>query len=612
MKYIGLLIGLLSLGFLLRFTTDTMIPRGHIYRNVADGWNLQLGPTTIKEVQLPATFEKLTHARQGARASITKKIEIPDRCASVPCFLFLGEVGDVAKVSINGAVVRTQGYADGSLVLAKHFPLWVEIPSNIKGKANIEIGFQSLYGSGFGLSKGPYFIGDYEAVRYHERTLALETVIFPLMQTLLLAILGILALVCWRLAKTERPVFFFGIFCLTEAAFSASFSLVPREFLAVTNAGATHFIIRLLADWTLFECLNVLIPFYKSVRYFFRSAFACYVGWLFYLYTKGAAYPELVRATQWAFPVIVGTPAAGLIAALQYLRINKKILAKATPELPILAVILSALTICQTWDTLLFWGFVRGSFLVKFYLAPLAMGFAIVYVLRYFRNYESLLLAKAESDKDAILGRIAVEFSHDLKSPLNSLKDCSTTALVTGDVPYMKEVLQEVVTRTATVSDRLQELFKYAREDIAEKSRTSLSNISESIQSDVAMNANAKGVKVNFALPNEDFILDETSFRRALQNVVQNAVDATPKNGVVEVSGQIINRKLVVAVKDSGTGIEESDLPRIFDPYFTKGKRGGTGLGLAIVERIVRQHGGSIKVFSKVGKGSTFVMEVPQ
>jgi signal transduction histidine kinase/CheY-like chemotaxis protein len=110
--------------------------------------------------------------------------------------------------------------------------------------------------------------------------------------------------------------------------------------------------------------------------------------------------------------------------------------------------------------------------------------------------------------------------------------------------------------------------------------------------------------------------IDPSSFERALFNLTVNACDAMPDGGklTLRVSREMRlgAERAVVSVEDQGTGIAEEDLPRIFEPFFTRKERGkGTGLGLASVYGIVRQNQGEIEVRSVVGKGTCFVLHFP-
>ena len=98
--------------------------------------------------------------------------------------------------------------------------------------------------------------------------------------------------------------------------------------------------------------------------------------------------------------------------------------------------------------------------------------------------------------------------------------------------------------------------------------------------------------------------------KQVLWNLLGNAADATPRGGRISVELRRAGEQALLAVTDSGAGIERDDLARIFDPFFTTKER-GTGLGLAIVHRVVEAHGGRIAVQSEPGKGSTFSVSLP-
>ncbi len=135
-------------------------------------------------------------------------------------------------------------------------------------------------------------------------------------------------------------------------------------------------------------------------------------------------------------------------------------------------------------------------------------------------------------------------------------------------------------------------------------------------------------IKQNIAVKNDLILADATQFHQILMNLCTNAGYAMKKEGgVLDVRLEEVSLKkedlitypslkigpyLKLTVKDTGCGIPEDNLERIFDPYFTsKGKGEGTGLGLAVTHGIIKDYEGAIKVFSEVGKGTTFNVLFP-
>ena len=109
---------------------------------------------------------------------------------------------------------------------------------------------------------------------------------------------------------------------------------------------------------------------------------------------------------------------------------------------------------------------------------------------------------------------------------------------------------------------------------------------------------------------------DETRMRQIVTNLVENALTHTPKYGAVHVMIEQSHADLKITVTDSGAGIEQSDLPRIFDRFYrTDDSRtrstGGAGLGLTIVKRLTEAHGGHVQVQSTPGHGSIFTVILP-
>lgn len=101
------------------------------------------------------------------------------------------------------------------------------------------------------------------------------------------------------------------------------------------------------------------------------------------------------------------------------------------------------------------------------------------------------------------------------------------------------------------------------------------------------------------------------TLRRAVLNLVQNALDAVAKGGMVSITGQSTATQVQLQGRDTGSGIAAERLERIFEPLYTT-KPGGTGLGLYIVREIVAAHGGQITVASVEGQGTTFTLTLPR
>jgi signal transduction histidine kinase len=117
-------------------------------------------------------------------------------------------------------------------------------------------------------------------------------------------------------------------------------------------------------------------------------------------------------------------------------------------------------------------------------------------------------------------------------------------------------------------------------------------------------------VKTKFAhsLPNTP--IDSTQLQQALVNLVKNAMQAMTKGGTLTLQTGEGAEAVWVSVADTGGGIPQEQINRIFEPFYTTKKK-GTGLGLMIVQRIVRAHSGRIELESHVGRGTTFRLWLP-
>jgi signal transduction histidine kinase len=124
----------------------------------------------------------------------------------------------------------------------------------------------------------------------------------------------------------------------------------------------------------------------------------------------------------------------------------------------------------------------------------------------------------------------------------------------------------------------------------------------------------AKSFGISFELAGIDSVpplsADPHQLKQVFLNLFMNAIHAMPNGGTVTVNAKRDANFAIVRVADTGVGMEEEVLSRIFEPFYTT-RREGTGLGLAIVGKIVEQHGGSIEATSKPGHGTCFTLKWP-
>lgn len=216
-----------------------------------------------------------------------------------------------------------------------------------------------------------------------------------------------------------------------------------------------------------------------------------------------------------------------------------------------------------------------------------------------------------QSRKLAAIGTLASGVAHELNNPLSniSLSAQMLAREIPGDAatPYVREVLDDIVSQTERVKRIMGDLLEFAREKPLELRRTDLA----ALVRDAATRSVPGGVELHLDLPASAPVMgDAHRLMQLFVNLFVNAVDATGGAGALQVSLAADAERVQVGVSDTGRGIHPDDLPKVFDPFFTTKER-GTGLGLAIVYNIVRKHGGAIEVASRLERGTTFTVTLP-
>jgi len=133
----------------------------------------------------------------------------------------------------------------------------------------------------------------------------------------------------------------------------------------------------------------------------------------------------------------------------------------------------------------------------------------------------------------------------------------------------------------------------------------------------VAQKADEKGMSLVLQMEGDiDLVADMGRMIQIVMNLLANAINYSPTGTTVTVNASVEKSHAVIKISDEGIGIEQKELPRIFERFYRVDRArsrnsGGTGLGLAIVKHLVEAHNGKIIVNSKVGKGTTFKVSIP-
>lgn len=228
-------------------------------------------------------------------------------------------------------------------------------------------------------------------------------------------------------------------------------------------------------------------------------------------------------------------------------------------------------------------------------------------------------LEKVESTRQQFVSNV----SHELKTPLSSIKVLSESILLQEGVPqemyveFLHDINSEVDRMAAIINDLLT-LVKLDQKEIPLNFKeTDLSEMTEGIIKRLLPLAQAKNIQINYDKTKEvSAMVDEMKLTLAVANLVDNAIKYTPENGKVQVNLDGDHQNAFISVSDTGIGIPDDEVGRIFERFYRVDKTrdretGGTGLGLSITHSTIMMHNGSIKVHSKDDEGTTILVRIP-
>jgi len=213
--------------------------------------------------------------------------------------------------------------------------------------------------------------------------------------------------------------------------------------------------------------------------------------------------------------------------------------------------------------------------------------------------------------------------AHELKTPIAIIRGEAEIALKKerDNEEYKKVIgiaLDESKKMLKTIEDLLLLTKMTYRPEFLNFEAIDLSQFLNDIHEQSKILTVEKNISVDINVPevSERIKGDEISLRRLFFNIIDNAIKFTPQNGQIKINIKYKKRKAIVSISDTGMGIAEKDIPKLFDKFFRANKEknrytSGSGLGLPIAQSIAELHKANITVNSTLGKGSTFIVTLP-
>ena len=261
----------------------------------------------------------------------------------------------------------------------------------------------------------------------------------------------------------------------------------------------------------------------------------------------------------------------------------------------------------------------RGHMPLRLYVSPLQQDHAVVGAVAMVEDITEL------RRMEQIRTDFAANVSHELKTPLTSIKGFVET-LMEGAIDnppmahkFLKIIMMEADRLTRLINDILSITKMESGQTEVSNERLQLDKMAMDVADMLTIHAGEKGVTIKANQPDEPLFVWGNSDRveQLLINLIENAIKYNRQDGEVRVSVYGAKDNVQLLVSDTGIGIAEEHIPRLFERFYRvdKGRSrsmGGTGLGLAIVKHITVSMGGMIEVHSKLGEGTEFLVTLPR
>jgi signal transduction histidine kinase len=224
------------------------------------------------------------------------------------------------------------------------------------------------------------------------------------------------------------------------------------------------------------------------------------------------------------------------------------------------------------------------------------------------RRADQLARQVATGERLAAIGRVAAGVAHEIRNPIAAMRLKAENAMV-GDPERKNQALATILGQIERLDALLRRLLSMTERDKLNRTLVALKPFLETCLAAHSELARSKRVALECVADGDEASLDPDQMRRALDNLVLNAIEAAPTGTAIVVSARHERDNLVVSVRDQGPGPPAEIRDHLFEPFVT-GRADGTGLGLSIVREVAVAHGGTVTMDS-CQVGTTFEIVVP-
>jgi two-component system NtrC family sensor kinase len=227
------------------------------------------------------------------------------------------------------------------------------------------------------------------------------------------------------------------------------------------------------------------------------------------------------------------------------------------------------------------------------------------------RTQEQLL----QSEKLAAMGRLTSQIAHELNNPLYGIMN--TLELMKTEIPpesKRRKILEMALSETERLTDMLRKMLSFSKPEEEERQSTDVNTILDEILILHEKQLREHSIRISTSFADDPGVVfaSKNQLRQVFLNMVSNARDAMPEGGTLSVGTRTDGETIFIEISDTGVGIKEDHLDKVFDTFFTtKDSVKGVGLGLSVCYGFIRDHGGDMGVESQRGVGTTFTVTLP-